>query len=79
MKRFLSLSAVVIMLAALTPAYVPAMSNEFGATHVSRSEPIEEVCRYCGKSRKEAGNSKCPNNPNKPHGHSFTSPDAPSK
>ncbi|MBR0168482.1 MAG: hypothetical protein IJQ08_07400 [Synergistaceae bacterium] len=79
MKRFLSLSAVVIILVALTPPYVPAMSNEFGAIHVSRAELIEEVCRYCGKSRKEAGNSKCPNNPNKHHGHSFTSPGAPSK
>ena len=79
MKSFLSLSAVVIMLAALTPAYVPAISNEFGATHVSRIEQKEEFCKYCGKSKKEAGNSKCPNNPNKHNGHSFTSEGKPSK
>ena len=79
MKRFLSLSAVVIMLASLTPAYVPAMSNEFGASHVSKPVRHEEFCRYCGKSRKEAGNSKCPNSPNKSHGHSFTTEGAPSK
>lgn len=70
MKRFLSLSAVLIMLFALTPAYVPAISDEFGASQVSRADIKEEVCKYCGKSKKEARNSKCPNSP---HGHYFTS------
>lgn len=70
MKRFLSLSAVLIMLFALTPAYVPAISDEFGASQVSRAETKEEFCRYCGKSKKEAGNSKSPKSP---YGHYFTS------
>ena len=77
MKRFVNLLAVVIMLAAFTPMYVPAMFDEFGASYAARFEKNEEFCKYCGKSRKEAGNSKCPSNPR--GNHSFISEAAPSK
>jgi hypothetical protein len=75
-QRFLSLSAVVIMLAALTPAYVPAMSNEFGATHVNAIKYKVERCKYCGQTRKEA-TSKCPSSSN--GNHSFHYDSEPSK
>ena len=76
MKRLLSLLAVVVMLGALTPAYVPDTSYSFGEVYVARGGEVHYRCHYCGRTVASheiprAVKEKCKKSPN--HKHAFGS------
>ena len=76
MKRFLRLLAVVVVLGALTPAYIPATSYSFGAVYVAIGGEVHYRCSSCGKTVAShevprAVKERCSKSPD--HKHHFSS------
>ena len=76
MKRFFRLLAVVVVLGALTPAYIPATFDSFGEVYVARGGEVHYRCHHCGRTvasheTPKAVKERCKKSPN--HKHSFGS------